>query len=585
MCFFRRNQEEVPPRRKHGCLYTLLVFFGLYLLLCGIIGASMGSMFSSPETKLEDQTVYRLQMKGQVVEQAAEENPFEVVLADMPGMSGRMQETVGLDDLISNIRLAKTDNRIKGIYLDGGAFDIGMASAKELREALLDFKTSGKFLVAYADAYYGHNYYIASVADRLYFNPVGELTWHGFAAVKLYYPRLMEKIGVKMNVLKVGTFKSAVEPYLLTSMSEADKMQTMQFLSGAWNIVCQGVGDSRHISVDVLNNYADELMELQPAEKYLQYGLVDSLVHQYDMDNVLRELAGTKDYHLLSTAKMAGVKRDKLKAEDEIAVLYAEGEITDDSGEGIVGTDMLKTIRKIAKNDDVKAVVLRVNSPGGSANASEQIWYAIQTLRQKGLPVVVSMGDYAASGGYYISCGADYIYAEPNTLTGSIGIFGLVPDFSALRDKVGVDIDAVGTNKFSTSAMQLKGMSNDERQLMQSMVERGYDLFTSRCADGRHMSQEDIKKIGEGRVWLGQDAVQIGLVDALGNLDDAIVKAAELANVEHYTMTYYPEKKDFLEELLLSLDNTTEEERLMMRLKARFAEPRVMALMPEQVIH
>lgn len=586
MCFFKRNSEvnDAPQRRRHGCLYKFLVGLALYLILCGIIGAFMGPMFSTPETTLESETVYRLQMQGQVVEQAKEDNPFAAIMAEMPGLSGQIDEVVGLDDLIANIRLAKTDDRIKGIYMDGGSFEIGMASAKALREALLDYKTSGKFLIAYADGYYGLNYYIASVADRIYFNPVGELTWHGFAAVKMYYPRLMEKIGIKMNVIKVGTFKSAVEPYILTSMSEADKMQTMQYLNGAWSIVCQGVGECRHLTEQQLNSYADELMELQPAEQYMQYGLVDQLAYRYDMDSVLREYMGTEDYHSLTTTKMSNVKRDRIKADNQIAVLYAEGEITDETGDGIVGTQMLKTIKKIAKNDAIKAVVLRVNSPGGSANASEQIWYAVQSLRQKGLPVVVSMGDYAASGGYYISCGADYIYAEPNTLTGSIGIFGLVPDFSQLRDKVGVDIDAVGTNKFSTSAMTLKGMSSEERDLMQSMVNRGYDLFTSRCAAGRHIPQDSIKQIGEGRVWLGQDALQIGLVDALGNMDDAILKASELAGVEHYTMAYYPEKKDFWEDLLQSLDETTDEERMLLQLKERFSQPRIMALMPEQMI-
>jgi len=582
MHLFRTNDEQQPRRKNRGCLFSILIFCVIYFALSLILGASMESMFSTPTTTLEDQTIYHLELKGTVIEQGQEQNPYAELINSWS--SGQYEEPVGLDDLISNIRLAKTDDRVKGIYLDGGSMQIGLASAKAVRDALLDFKTSGKFLVAYADNYGELSYYIASAADQVYLNPVGMLEWHGFAAIKLYYPRLMEKIGIKMNVLKVGTFKSAVEPYFCTKMSDADKQQTMQYLNGAWQVLCEGVGTSRGISVEQLNAYADELMDLQPQDKYIQYNMVDSLVYAYDMKGILRELVGTEDYKMLKTSAMTTVKRDKVKADNEIAVLYAAGEITDEVGDGIVAKDLLKTVKKIAKNDKVKAVVFRVNSPGGSANASEQIWYAIQSLRQKGLPVVVSMGDYAASGGYYISCCADYIFAEPNTLTGSIGIFGLVPDVSGLRDKVGIDIDGVGTNKFSASHMVLKGMTDDEHQLMQSMVERGYELFTQRCADGRHMTQDAIKQIGEGRVWIGTDALKIGLVDSLGNMDDAINKAAELAQLEHYTMTYYPERKDFMTEILEMLDNTTDEEKLMLRLKERFSEQRLMALMPEQLI-
>jgi len=582
MHLFRTNDEQQPRRKNRGCLFSILIFCVIYFALSFILGASMESMFSTPTTTLEDQTIYHLELKGTVIEQGQEQNPYAELINSWS--SGQYEEPVGLDDLISNIRLAKTDDRVKGIYLDGGSMQIGLASAKAVRDALLDFKTSGKFLVAYADNYGELSYYIASAADQVYLNPVGMLEWHGFAAIKLYYPRLMEKIGIKMNVLKVGTFKSAVEPYFCTKMSDADKQQTMQYLNGAWQVLCEGVGTSRGISVEQLNAYADELMDLQPQDKYIQYNMVDSLVYAYDMKGILRELVGTEDYKMLKTSAMTTVKRDKVKADNEIAVLYAAGEITDEVGDGIVAKDLLKTVKKIAKNDKVKAVVFRVNSPGGSANASEQIWYAIQSLRQKGLPVVVSMGDYAASGGYYISCCADYIFAEPNTLTGSIGIFGLVPDVSGLRDKVGIDIDGVGTNKFSASHIVLKGMTDDEHQLMQSMVERGYELFTQRCADGRHRTQDAIKQIGEGRVWIGTDALKIGLVDSLGNMDDAINKAAELAQLEHYTMTYYPERKDFMTEILEMLDNTTDEEKLMLRLKERFSEQRLMALMPEQLI-
>jgi protease-4 len=304
-----------------------------------------------------------------------------------------------------------------------------------------------------------------------------------------------------------------------------------------------------------------------------------------DMDSLLRVYAGTEDYNLLTTGKMAQVKRPESKAKDKVAVLYLEGGITDDEGDGIVGKKVVKTLKKIRKNKDIKALVLRVNSPGGSADASEQIWHAVQNIKEDSIPVVVSMGDYAASGGYYISCGADYIYAEPTTITGSIGIFGTIPDVSKLRDKVGIDIDGVATNKHSDmDLMVLKGMTSEEEAIMQSMIERGYDLFTRRCAEGRHVEQDYIKSIAEGRVWLGSKGKEIGIVDEMGNLEDAVSKAVELAGLENYKLVYYPEIKDPYEELLKMLDNTTEEEKLVMKVRTFCSKPRIMALMPEVTI-
>ena len=301
------------------------------------------------------------------------------------------------------------------------------------------------------------------------------------------------------------------------------------------------------------------------------------------MDTLLRMYAGTKDYKMLSTSKMASVKRNKIVAEDKVAVVYAEGQIYDSGSNGIVEGDMLKIFKNILKDDDVKAVVFRVNSPGGSADASEQIWHAVRLLQEKGLPVVVSMGDYAASGGYYISCSADYIYAEPTTLTGSIGIFGTVPNAKKLREKVGLDMDGVSTHKYAgmLSTTLYNGLNNEEYALMQALVERGYELFTQRCADGRGVNQDAIKKVGEGRVWLGVDALKLGLVDELGNIDDAILKAAELAGLGEYQLTYYPEKKDPVKELMKMLDSSTPEERLVMKVREFASEPRIMALMPE----
>ena len=578
MNLFTKKQEGQAPRRL-GCLGKTLVGIGIYFLLCGILGWMMGDAFSTPATVIEENTIYRIDMSGIVVEQASEEDPWSGVMAEVAGKE--VETEIGLDDLLNNIALAKNNNKILGIYLKGGSLSISPASAKALRDALVDFKQSGKFLIAYADSYSQLNYYIVSVADKVYLNTVGSLAWDGLSAQKMYFTRVLEKVGVEMQILKVGTFKSAVEPYFLTSMSPEDRKQTEQYLNGIWEELKASVSASRNISVTNLHTYADECMSLQAQHKYVEYGLVDSLVYIQDMDSILRMYAGTKDYKMLSHSRMNNVERVKLNASDKVAVLYADGQIYDSGSNGIVDTEVIKTIKKIVKDDAVKALVLRVNSPGGSADASEQIWHAIKTVQAKGLPVVVSMGDYAASGGYYISCCADYIYAEPTTLTGSIGIFGTVPNISKLRENIGLDVDGVTTNKHSalTSNILQKGMNPEERALMQAMVERGYDLFTQRCADGRGVSQDSIKAIGEGRVWLGKDAVKIGLVDELGNINSAINKAVELAQLGEYELVYYPEKKDPLQEILKLLDNSTPEEALIKSVREFVSQPRIMTLM------
>ena len=579
--FVKDNDEQ--PRKKMGCLGKTIIGIGVYFGFCFLLGLLMGDAFSTPKTTLEENTIYRIDLSGVLVDHAAEENPFDAVLGKMYGQT---TTTVGLNDLLSNIALAKDNDKILGIYLRGGSLSAGPASAKALRDALLDFKQSGKFIIAYSDSYTQTNYYIASVADKMYFNTVGTLMWDGMSAQKEYYTRIFDKIGIEMQILKVGTFKSAVEPYFRTSMSDADRKQTEQYLGGIWSEVKAAVAMQRNLTVEQLDAYADECMSLQPQHKYVDYGFVDTLVYVQDMDTVLRMYAGTRDYKTVSNSSMTNVERAENTATDKIAVLYAEGQIYDSGSEGIVEDKVLKQIKTIHKDDAVKAVVLRVNSPGGSADASEQIWHAVKTLQEKGLPVVVSMGDYAASGGYYISCCADYIFAEPTTLTGSIGIFGTVPNISKLREKVGLDIDGVTTNKHAalqTNAIY-KGMNPQEYALMQSMVERGYDLFTNRCAEGRGVSQQEIKKIGEGRVWLGKDALNIGLVDELGNINQAIAKAAELAGLGQYAIVDYPEKTDPFEELLKMFDTTTPEERLVMKMREFASQPRIMALTPEVTI-
>lgn len=544
----------------------------------------MGDMLSTPTVKLEDKTIYRLELKGNLVEQAQEDNPFAGLMGSVPYAGNyASQETVGLDNILSNIRLAKNDDKILGIWLDGGELSMQPASAKAIRDALLDFKQSGKWVLATASDYGSTNYYVASVADRICLDPTGSVYWTGLSAMKMYYTRAMEKIGVEMQILKVGTFKSAVEPFFRTSMSEADRKQTEEYLNGIWSEYKSAVSASRGLSEKELDALADSHMGVQTAKAQLEAGLVDTIVYTQDVDSLLRIYAGTKDYKLLNTAKLALVKRTPSKAKDKVAVVYLEGEISEDGKDGIVSRDVVKTLKKIHKDNDVKAFVLRVNSPGGSADASEQIWHAIQNIKADSIPVVVSMGALAASGGYYISCGADYIYAEPTTLTGSIGIFGTIPNVAKLRNKVGLDVDGVGTNKFAQmeNNMVFKGMNPEERKLMQTMIENGYDLFTRRCAEGRHVSQDYIKTIGEGRVWLGKKGVEIGIVDELGNIDNAVAKAVELAGLENYQLAYYPEKKDPYEELFKMFDKTTDEEKLILKVRSFCSKPRIMALMPE----
>lgn len=581
----QQGQQQARPRRRIGCLSGCLIFFAVYFICSAVLGWLMGDMLSSSTVTLQNKTVYRLQLSGTLVEQAQEENPFASLMGSVPYYQGQ-ENTVGLDDILSNIRLAKNDDKILGIWLDGAELLVQPANAKVIRDALLDFKQCGKWVIASAKDYSQVNYYIASVADRIVLDPTGAVQWNGLSAQRMYYTRLLEKVGVEMQILKVGTFKSAVEPFFRTSMSDADRKQTEEYLGGIWDEFKSAVSASRHLSVAELDALADRYMGLQTAEEQVKAGLVDTIVYAQDMDSLLRVYAGTKDYNLLTTNKLALVKRPESKAKDKVAVLYLEGEITDDSGDGIVGTEVVKTLKKIRKDDAVKALVLRVNSPGGSANASEQIWHAVQNIKADSIPVVVSMGDFAASGGYYISCGADYIFAEPTTLTGSIGIFGTVPNVAQLRDKIGLDIDGVGTNKHSDldGNMIYKGMNPEEHALLQTMVERGYDLFTRRCAEGRHVEQDYIKSIGEGRVWLGNKGKEIGIVDEMGNIDDAIAKAVELAGLESYRLDYYPEVKDPLEEMLKMLDNTTEEERLILKMREFCSKPRVMALMPEVTI-
>lgn len=436
---------------------------------------------------------------------------------------------------------------------------------QELRQALAKYKESGKWIYAYGDTYTQGAYYLASVADKVVVNPHGMLDWHGLGGTPMFYTETMKKLGVKMQVFKVGTFKSAVEPYINTEMSEANRLQTTAYLTSIWNQMLEEVGQSRQLSVEQLNALADTLTLMQPTEYLVESHLVDTLSYIDGFKEVLRTKLGLKEkkpINFVSPAELVA-NIDKKDEKARIAVYYAYGEIVDQAsisplsaGETYIETmPTIRELQKLRKDEDVKAVVIRVNSPGGSAFASEQIWHEIQLLKAE-KPVVISMGGLAASGGYYISCGANKIVAEPSTLTGSIGIFGMIPEGrELLQDKLGLRFDVVKTNKHSdfgassVMGVMARGFDESESALMQAYIERGYDLFISRVAEGRGITKDSVDVIGQGRVWTGEQAIKIGLVDQIGNLEDAIAEAAKLAELEKYSTDSYPAPSNFIEQL------------------------------------
>ena len=529
-----------------GIVATCVLFF----LLSVVTLLGMASS-TETETVVRPNSVMMLDLKGSLVERS-QDNPFGRFL-------GEEYNSYGLDDILSSIRKAKENEDIKGIYLQAGFLGGGFASLKEIRDALTDFKESGKFIVAYSDTYTQGLYYLSSVADKVLLNPQGSIEWSGLASAPVFFKDLLDKVGIEMQIFKVGTYKSAVEPFIATQMSDANREQISAYLNSVWSQLTADVAGSRNLSVDSLNAVADRMLLMQPAEDCVACGLADTLIYRNDVRNYLKRMAGVgedDDLHVLGLRDMINVKKNvpKDKSGNIIAVYYAFGEIDGassymDGEEGIDSEKVMTDLRKLKDDDDVKAVVLRVNSPGGSAYGSEQIWYALSELKKK-KPVIVSMGDYAASGGYYISCNADTIVAEPTTLTGSIGIFGMVTNTQGLMDKIGVDFDVVKTNRFSDFGMTVRPMNDDEKMLMQANVNRGYDLFLTRCSDGRGIAKEDLDKIAQGRVWTGTTAKELGLVDVLGGLDTAIGIAVEKAGVENYSLLSYPRKAGMFESLL-----------------------------------
>ena len=530
--------------------FTLATIVGIFittllgiLIFFGVVGAIAGS--SEKVTQLKPNSVYQINLEGTLVDRS-EDDPFSSAIAEASGQ--KTETSIGLDDVLSNIRKAKKDSNIVGIYLKGGSLSGGIASIKEIRDALIDFKKSGKFIVAYADNYSQRIYYLVSVADKILLNPQGMLELKGLSSQTMFFKNTLDKLGIEMQIVKVGAFKSAVEPLITTQMSDSNRVQVKVFMNSIWSTILKEVSASRKIPVDSLNKYADEMLMFRPTEKALEYKLVDKLVYIDEVDPILKasdKKLGKKDeLKFVTHAEMTKLPDDGKFDKNKVAVIYAVGEITDETGEGIVAKDLIKTISEVAKDSAVKTVVFRVSSPGGSAYASEQIWHALLKLKEK-KPLIVSMGDYAASGGYYISCMADQIVAEPTTITGSIGIFGVIPNIQKLNEKLGLTYDGVKTNKMSDAISINRPFTPEERDLMQNYVNRGYELFVKRCADGRKMTPDQIKFIGEGRVWTGQDALRIGLVDKLGDLKDAIKLAVDKAKLKSYNVNEYPVKEDF----------------------------------------
>lgn len=528
-----------------GCFIVL----GLFFLICFVSLAAMMTFSSTEKFTLSENTVLTLQLEGVLYDRVQETNP----LLELLGQSGASE--IGLDDILSSIKKAKENDKIEGIYINAGMFAASDASLKEIRDELIDFKKSGKFIVSYADVLYTQGcYYLSSVADKMILNPQGNVDIHGYAAVPTFYKGLLDKLGIEMQIFKVGTFKSAVEPFILDKMSDANKEQVSSYIGDMWSTLTKEISESRNISVEQLNQYADEMVMFKKSEETVKLGFTDTLMYETEVKKYIKDLLEVEDVKDINTASVQNMTSvplsDESSSKDIIAILYAEGGITDGSGtEGITSKRYVKELEKLKDNDKVKAVVFRINSGGGSAHASEQIWKAVGELKEK-KPIVVSMGDYAASGGYYIACNASKIIAQPNTLTGSIGIFGMFPNIEGLTKKVGLSHDVVKTNKFADFGTFTRPMRDDEKVVLQQYVENGYDLFITRCADGRGMSKDSIDHIGQGRVWTGNQALTIGLVDAIGSINTAVEEAAKLADIEEYSLRNFPKKTDFLENLL-----------------------------------
>ena len=542
---------------KQFLKFTLAAAAGLMLGVFSIIiiFSILAASGDSKEVQLDKPYVLRLELNGEIQDRV-EEMPF-----DLSEITGQDVNILGLNDILANIKKAKTDENIKGIYIEIGMISAGFATREEIRNALLDFKESGKFITTYSEIYTQGSYYLASVADYICMYPEGGMELRGLNSTIPFFTNALKKMGIEPQVIRHGKFKSAVEPFMLTEMSDENREQIETYMGSIWEHFLKNVASDRKLTRDRLNEMAENL-EIQTTEDAVRLGLVDSLFYRDQFQNHLANLMEQENYddiNFISLKKYNKVKnenaRDKFKKE-KVAVIYAQGEIQ--SGEGsetVIGSERIsKAIRKARKDEKVKAIVLRVNSPGGSALASDVIWREMKLANEE-KPVVVSMGDVAASGGYYIACASDKIYASPNTITGSIGVFGIMPNIEELMtDKIGITFDNVKTNKFADLGSVNRPLTQEEYDIIQKGVVDVYNTFTSKVAEGRDMSQENVDDIGQGRVWSGTNAMDINLIDEYGGLDAAVAGAAELAELEDYRIYELPEQKDPFQELLEQLE-------------------------------
>lgn len=542
-------------------LATMVGIFGFFIVMGVLTMMSIIGMVasSSAAQNVEENSVFVLNLSGTISDQGTD-NPLSL-------FTGDDSQSTGLNNILSAIKKAKTNDDIKGIYIEAGALMTNYATLQEIRNALADFRKSGKWIVAYGDYYTQGAYYVASVANKVYINPKGIVDWHGIGAQTMFYKDFMAKFGVKCEVVKVGTFKSATETFTEEKMSDANRLQTQTFINGTWQNICTAVSKSRGISIDSLNSYADSYLALQSTEMLMKAKMVDGMMYGDQVKDAVKKMMKLEkddDIAQLTLNDMLNVKGGKVEG-DKIAIYYASGDIVQDpkaatmfgNNDYIASRKVCKDLEDLMNDDDVKAVVVRINSGGGDAYASEQMWHQMSELR-KVKPVVVSMGDYAASGAYYMSAPASWIVAQPNTLTGSIGIFAVIPDFSGLvTTKLGVRFDEVKTNRNSTFGNTMARPFNaEETAMLQASVNRGYSLFRQRVADGRHLTIESVEKIAQGRVWLATDALNIKLVDQLGGIDDAVKKAAELAKLKEYYTSDYPAAASWIDNLLNSMTSS-----------------------------
>lgn len=542
-----------------GATIVGIFLFGIIIGIFGVMSL-VGMVASGQATKnVKENSVLVLKLQGDLQEQAQDD-----VLGQL---TGNTFNSLGMDAISSAIKKAKANKDIKGIYLETGILGADVAQLQELRDQLVDFKKSGKWIVAYSDNYTQGCYYLATAADKVYINPEGSINWHGIGSQPMFVKDLLAKFGVKMQVIKVGKYKSATEMFTEEKMSDANREQTQRYIQSLWDNMCKAVSKSRNISVAKLNDLADNGIFVANGKMLLAEKMVDGVKYADEMKAEVKKLLkldADEKISQLSIADMATVKEEGNDGDDEIAVYYAYGDIVDTPAAGslfsnshaIVGNDVCKDLEELANDDDVKAVVIRINSGGGSAYASEQMWHQIDLLKKK-KPVVISMGGMAASGGYYMSCNANYIFAEPTTLTGSIGIFGVIPNFSDLAtNKLGLKFDEVKTNRNALFGSQARMMNEEELTFLQGAITRGYHLFRQRVADGRKMTVDQVEQIAQGHVFTGEDALKIKLVDELGGLDKAVAKAAALAKTKSYYTQGYPAPLDFFDQLLQeSTDN------------------------------